>query len=249
MPATIALVTGGSCGIGAATCVQLAEHGYDVCFSYRQNREDAEQVVAAVEQCGRRALAVQADVAIPEDISHLFQHCEAHLGKLNALVNNAGIVGDKTHLANISLERFQHIMAVNVTGTFLCCQAAVRSMSTARGGNGGSIVNLSSVAARIGSPGEYVDYAASKSAVDVITLGLAKEVANEGIRVNAVRPGIISTEIHASGGQPDRVKRFAPLIPMQRGGEAGEVAASIVFLLSDKASYITGTLLDVAGGR
>ena len=249
IPAKIAIVTGGSRGIGAATCTLLAQQGYDVCFSYHKDTQQADTVVEAISGCGQRALAVQADVADPDAVEHLFRECDEQLGTLTALVNNAGIVGDKARLDEIGLARFERILAVNVTGTFLCCKAAVQRMSTLHGGSGGSIVNVSSIAPRIGSPGEYVDYAASKGAVDVLTLGLAKEVATESIRVNAVRPGIIDTEIHASGGQPDRVARYAPSIPMQRGGRAEEVAESIVFLLSDKSTYTTGSLLDVGGGR
>jgi len=245
----IALVTGGSRGIGAATCMRLAADGYDVCFSYHKDEVAARNVSEAIEKQGQKYLAVKADVASSDDVEKLFRHCDETFGSLTALVNNAGIVGAKARIDEIDLQRFERMMAVNVRGTFLCCKAAVLRMSTRHGGRGGNIVNVSSVASRLGSPGEYVDYAASKGAVDVLTMGLAKEVATERIRVNAVRPGIIDTDIHASGGQPDRVARFAPLIPMQRGGSADEVAAAIAWLVSERASYITGTTLDVSGGR
>ena len=245
----IAIVTGASRGIGAATSLLLAQRGYDICLSYQHDKSAAQQIVKQINQHNQRALAVQTDVADAEQVAHLFTQCTNQLGTPYALVNNAGIVGDKTRVEDISEQRLQRIFAVNVLGTIYCCQQASRIMSTQHGGAGGSIVNVSSVASRLGAPGEYVDYAATKGAVDSFTLGLAKELALDNVRVNAVRPGIIDTEIHATGGQPDRVARLSPLIPMQRGGAALEVATAIIWLLSEEASYTTGTLLDVSGGR
>jgi NAD(P)-dependent dehydrogenase (short-subunit alcohol dehydrogenase family) len=245
----VAIVTGGGRGIGAATSLLLAEAGYAVCVGYRNDAAAAQAVADQARQMGARALYVQADVACEADVSRLFATCTAELGAVTALVNSAGVVAAKARLEDMSLERFMRLFATNVTGTFLCCREAIKQMSTRNGGAGGGIVNLSSVAARLGSPSEYIDYAASKGAVDTLTLGLARELADEGIRVNAVRPGIIDTQIHASGGQPDRLQRFAPLIPMQRGGQPDEVASAVVWLLSDAASYTTGAFIDVAGGR
>jgi NAD(P)-dependent dehydrogenase (short-subunit alcohol dehydrogenase family) len=247
--AKVALVTGGSRGIGAATSQLLASRGWDVCLSYREDARAAARVVAACTQHGGRAIAVAADVSVEADVGELFRRCDNDLGTLEALVNNAGIVGRKSRVDELDLERLQRMMAINVIGSFLCVREAVRRMSTTHGGQGGAIVNVSSAASRIGSPGEYVDYAASKGAIDTMTLGLAKEVAAEGIRVNAVRPGVINTEIHASGGQPGRAQALGPQLPMTRPGEAHEVAAAIVWLCSDEASYATGALLDIAGGR
>jgi NAD(P)-dependent dehydrogenase (short-subunit alcohol dehydrogenase family) len=244
----VALVTGGSRGIGAATAPLLAAAGYDVCLSYRQDHAAAAGVVAACSELGREALAVRADVSVEADVLQLFAAAD-DLGPLGVLVNNAGITGPKARLDELSAERIERMVAVNVVGALLCAREAVRRLSTAHGGAGGAIVNVSSAAARLGSPGEYVDYAASKGAVDTLTLGLAKEVAGEGIRVNAVRPGLIKTDIHARGGQPDRVERLRGTVPMGRGGEAVEVALAIAWLCSDEASYVTGTLLDVSGGR
>jgi NAD(P)-dependent dehydrogenase (short-subunit alcohol dehydrogenase family) len=249
MGTKIAIVTGGSRGIGAATAEQLAEDGYDVCISYHTNEQAAIDVVTGVKALGRKAIHVQCDVGIEQDVLNLFDACYTGLGTPDALVNNAGIVAEKSRVDQMELSRFEKMFTTNVTGTFLACREAIKRMSTLRGGSGGVIVNVSSIAARIASPGEYVDYAASKAAVDTLTRGLAIEVADESIRVNAVRPGIIDTEIHASGGQPDRVKQFSPLIPMKRGGTPIEVAQTIRWLLSDEASYITGALIDVSGGR
>lgn len=243
------LLTGGSRGIGAATAVLAAMRGYDVCFSYRADEAEAMRVVERIRRAGRRGLAVQADVAEDADIRRLFEICDRELGVLTALVNNAGVVDRRARVDEMSLARLQRMFAVNVFGTMLCAREAVKRMSTRHGGAGGAIVNVSSAASRIGSPGEYVDYAAAKAAVDIFTIGLAKEVATEGIRVNAVRPGIVETGIHASGGQPDRLQRIAPLIPMQRPGQPDEIASAILSLLSEDASYTTGAILDVSGGR
>lgn len=245
----ILLVTGGSRGIGAATARLAAARGYRVCLSYRSNEAAARTVVADIERSGGEAIAVAADVAREADVVRLFEAVDARLGRLDALVNNAGILEQQTTVLNIDADRLQRVLATNVTGAFLCAREAVRRMSTKRGGAGGAIVNVSSMAARLGSPGEYVDYAASKGAVDSMTIGLAREVAAEGIRVNAVRPGVIYTDIHASGGEPGRVDRVRSAVPMQRGGTAEEVARAILWLLSGEASYSTGTFIDVSGGR
>lgn len=245
----IALVTGGSRGIGAATAKRLAAAGWDVAVSFITRSDDAATVIDACREYGVRAEAIKADIARDEDVVALFRTVDERLGVIGALVNNAGIVGAKARVDALDAERIASMFAVNVVGPFGCAREAVRRMSTASGGIGGVIVNVSSAAARIGSPGEYVDYAASKGALDTMTIGLAKEVATEGIRVNGVRPGIIRTEIHASGGQPDRIERIAPMVPMRRAGEADEVAAAIVWLCGDEASYVTGAILDVSGGR
>jgi NAD(P)-dependent dehydrogenase (short-subunit alcohol dehydrogenase family) len=247
--ARIALITGGSRGIGAVTAPLLASRGWDVCISYREDAEAAARIVHACVQYGGQAIAVPVDLASETDILEMFRRCDDELGVLDVLVNNAGIVGRKSRVDALDLPRLQQMMAVNVIGPFLCAREAVLRMSTRHGGGGGAIVNVSSAASRLGSADEYVDYAASKGAIDTMTLGLAKEVAGEGIRVNAVRPGIIDTEIHASGGQPDRAQRIGPQIPMGRAGEAHEVATAIAWLCSDEASYATGALLDIAGGR
>jgi NAD(P)-dependent dehydrogenase (short-subunit alcohol dehydrogenase family) len=243
------LVTGGSRGIGAATAVACAKAGYAVAVVYRERADEAARVVTRCVDLGGDAVAVQADVSIEDEVVHAFDEATARLGPLSALVNNAGIVAPQSRVEDLDLARVEQMMRVNVVGAFLCAREAVRRMSTRRGGSGGSIVNISSRAAVLGSAGEYVDYAASKAAVDTMTVGLAHEVAAEGIRVNAVRPGIIDTEIHASGGQPDRAHRLRDRVPLGRPGRAEEVAAAILWLLSDEASYVTGTLLDVGGGR
>jgi NAD(P)-dependent dehydrogenase (short-subunit alcohol dehydrogenase family) len=248
MPGVL-IVTGGSRGIGAATARLAAERGYDVCVNYRRDDRAAQEVVAAVERAGRRGSAVAADVASETDVVRLFDVVDRTLGRVTALVNNAGVLEAQARVEHIDGARLARVFAVNVTGAFLCAREAVGRMSTAHGGSGGSIVNVSSRAAALGSPGEYVDYAASKAALDVLTIGLAREVATEGIRVNSVRPGIIRTDIHASGGEPGRVDRLGPTVPMHRGGEAIEVARAILWLLSDEASYSTGAILDVSGGR
>jgi NAD(P)-dependent dehydrogenase (short-subunit alcohol dehydrogenase family) len=239
----VVVVTGGSRGIAA---VLLAERGWDVGVGFRVDEEAAGAVVARCQACGVRAMAIAVDVSCEADVVRLFEAVDDSFGPLTALVNSAGVVARPARVADMAYERLERMFAINVIGSFLCAREAVRRMS-ARGG--GSIVNLSSAASRLGSPGEYVDYAASKGAIDSMTLGLAREVAGEGIRVNAVRPGLIATDIHASGGQPDRVERLAPAIPMKRGGEAMEVARAIAWLCSEEASYVTGALLDVSGGR
>ena len=242
-------VTGGSRGIGAATATLAAERGYAVCVNYRKNRTAAEAVVAAIQAAGGRALAVCADVASEADVVRLFETVDAQMGPLTALVNNAGILEKQTRVDQIDAARIDRVFATNVRGAFLCAREAVRRMSTKHGGRGGAIVNLSSRAAQLGAPGEYVDYAASKAAIEALTIGLAREVAGEGIRVNGVRPGIIYSEIHADGGEPGRVDRLGPTLPMQRGGDAIEVARAILWLLSDESSYSTGAILDIGGGK
>jgi NAD(P)-dependent dehydrogenase (short-subunit alcohol dehydrogenase family) len=242
----VMLVTGGGRGIGAATALLAAERGYAVAVNYLRNGEAAEKVV---EQIGKNAIAVAGDVASEADVVRMFRTVDEKLGRVSALVNNAGIVDRSSRVESMSAERIQRMLAVNVTGSFLCAREAIKRMSTRHGGKGGAIVNLSSVAARLGSPGDYVDYAASKGAIDTFTIGLAKEVGPEGIRVNAVRPGVVRTEIHAVSGDPARVERIGAAAPLQRPGEAEEIARTIVWLASDEASYITGALLDVSGGR
>jgi len=245
----ILLITGGARGIGAATALLAAQQGYAVAVNYTANSLAADEVVRQIRARGGSAITVQADVAVETQVMAMFEKIDAKLGRLTALVNNAGVVDVAARVDEMSVERLRRMFDINVMGSFLCAREAVKRMSTRHGGAGGAIVNVSSAAARLGGAGQYVDYAASKGAIDTFTVGLAKEVAAEGIRVNAVRPGIIETDIHASGGQPERARQMAPLVPMQRAGSALEVAQAIVWLLSDASSYSTGAMLDVAGGR
>ncbi|HWB25008.1 MAG TPA: SDR family oxidoreductase [Chitinophagaceae bacterium] len=246
---SVIIITGGSRGIGRATAIKAAAKGYAVVINYLSNTAAAGEVVDAIKAAGGKAVAVKADISQEADVINLFAEA-GKLGVITALVNNAGIIASKqSTVAGMDAARLQKVFATNVTGSFICAREAVKRMSTKNGGKGGAIVNVSSKAAAHGSPFEYVDYAASKGAIDTFTIGLSKEVADEGIRVNAVRPGIIETEIHASGGEPNRVARIAPTLPMKRGGTADEVANTILWLLSGEASYITGALVDVAGGR
>jgi len=243
------IVTGGGRGIGAATARLAAARGWAVCVNYRRDQDAAEGVVRGIEAEGGRAVAVRADVSVEDDVVRLFEAAVGTLGPLAGLVNNAGMVASQARVEAMEAARVRQMLAVNVVGPFLCAREAVRRMSTRHGGAGGVIVNVSSAASRLGSPNEYVDYAASKGALDTMTLGLAREVADEGIRVNAVRPGLILTDIRAAGGEPGRPERLAPTIPMRRPGLPGEVAAAIVWLLSGEASFTTGALVDVSGGR
>jgi len=245
----VLLITGSSRGIGAATAVLAAQQGYAVAVNYAANAQAADAVVARIRSAGGEAIAVQADVAREEQVLAMFETIDNTLGRLNALVNNAGVVDRPARIEQMSVARWKRMFDINVIGTLTCSREAIRRMSTRHGGTGGAIVNVSSAASRLGSAFQYVDYAAAKGAVDAFTLGLAQEVAADGIRVNAVRPGLIDTEIHASGGLPDRVEQLAQQVPMQRGGSAQEVARAILWLLSDEASYTTMSLLEVSGGR
>ena len=245
----VLLVTGGSRGIGAATALLAAQNGWSVAVNYTANSLAADEVVRQIRAAGGQAMSVQADVADEGQVLRMFEHIDAKFGRLTGLVNNAGVVDVTARVQDMSVARWKRMFDINVIGSLICAREAVRRMSTQHGGEGGSIVNVSSAAARLGAPGQYVDYAAAKGAIDAFTIGLAKEVAAEGIRVNAVRPGLIETEIHASGGLPNRVKELQHLVPAQRGGTAEEVAQGIVWLLSDSASYTTMSFLDISGGR
>lgn len=248
--AGLMIVTGGSRGIGAATALLAARSGYDVCINYVRDAAAAESVAAKVRAAGRRAIAVQADVAIESDIERLFRATDAELGRVTALVNNAARVGDgRRRVESMRAPAVNALLAANVTGAIVCAREAILRMSSRHGGSGGVIVNVSSASARIGAPNLWIDYAASKGAIDTFTIGLAQEVAAEGIRVNAVRPGLIDTEIHSATGMPDRVQKAEKMIPMKRAGTAQEVAEAIVWLASPAASYISGAIVDVAGGR
>ena len=245
----VMVITGGSRGIGAATAYLATERGYAVCINYLHNQEAAKSVVDSIHQAGGKAIALAADISVEADVIDLFNTVDEKLGKVTALVNNAGILEQQMRVENMDFARLQRVFAINIIGSFLCTREAIKRMSTKHGGRGGAIVNVSSVASRLGSAGEYVDYAASKGAIDTMTIGLAKEVAEEGIRVNAVRPGFIYTDIHASGGEPNRVERVKEFVPLKRGGQAMEVAQAILWLLSDEASYTTGSFIDIAGGK
>ena len=245
----IMIITGGSRGIGAATALLAAERGYDVAINFASNQAAADAIVKAVEAKGRRAIAVKGDVASEADMLQLFDACDKQLGKLTCLVNNAGVVDMKSRFDEMSVARWKRMFDINVIGSFICAREAVKRMSKKHGGAGGTIVNVSSAAARIGAAGTYVDYAAAKGAIDVFTLGLAREVAGEGIRVNALRPGIIDTGIHATGGEPDKFKQSAGVVPMGRGGKPEEMAEAILWLASEQSSYSTGVVLDASGGR
>jgi NAD(P)-dependent dehydrogenase (short-subunit alcohol dehydrogenase family) len=247
--APVLLVTGGSRGIGAAICLLASAKGWRVAVNYAANKAAADAVVSTIEADGGAAFAIKGDVGNAGDIVAMFRAVDDRFGRLDGLVNNAGIVDAPARVDEMSVERIERMMRINVTGSVLCAAEAVRRMSSRHGGTGGAIVNISSMAAIIGSPSQYVDYAASKAAIDTFTIGLAREVATEGVRVNAVRPGVIDTEIHASGGLPDRARDMAPNIPMQRAGTAEEIADAVLYLLSQEASYITGSILNVSGGR
>jgi NAD(P)-dependent dehydrogenase (short-subunit alcohol dehydrogenase family) len=245
----VMMITGGGRGIGAATARIAAQRGYAVCVNYLRDSAAAEALVRDIRDGGGSAVAVAGDVSMEKDVLHLFEACDRSLGRVDALVNNAGIVATKARLDEVGAERLQRLMAVNIVGAFLCAREAIKRMSRKHGGRGGAIVNVSSGAARLGSPSEWVDYAASKGAIDTMTLGLSKELADDGIRVNCVRPGFVNTDIHAGAGEPNRIERLRDTIPMKRGGEPEEVARAILWLLSEEASYSTGAILDVTGGR
>jgi NAD(P)-dependent dehydrogenase (short-subunit alcohol dehydrogenase family) len=248
MAKPLMLITGGSQGIGAATAVLAAQRGYNICFTYLNQKVAAQEIAKKIAALDARALCVQADVSKEADILNVFAQIDREFGRLDALVNNAGILRQKL-FRDTEVKELEQLFAINVIGSFICAREAIKRMSLANGGEGGAIVNVSSIAARMGAPFEYIDYAASKGAIDSFTIGLAKEVASEGIRVNAVRPGIIQTDIHAKGGEPGRVERMSPMVPLKRAGTPEEVANSILWLLSDEASYLTGHLLDIGGGR
>jgi NAD(P)-dependent dehydrogenase (short-subunit alcohol dehydrogenase family) len=246
--AGVAIVTGASRGIGRACATGLAEDGFDVVVNYAGNKQAADEVVAAINALGRQAVAVQGDVSIEADVANIFAAAD-RMGTLRALVNNAGVVDRPQPVVDMSTERLNRMFGINVMGSFFCAREAIKRMSTRLGGEGGAIVNMSSIAPRLGAPGQYVDYAAAKGAIDAFTLGLGRELANEGIRVNGVQPGLIETDIHASGGIPDRVEQLKSTIPIKRGGTADEIAEAVRWLVSDKASYAVGSLITVSGGR
>jgi NAD(P)-dependent dehydrogenase (short-subunit alcohol dehydrogenase family) len=243
------LISGASRGIGAATARLAAQRGYHLLLNYRSRADEATALADEITAQGGVAHTVQADIAEEADVLRLFAELDKHYGRLDALINNAGILETQMRLEQMDVARWQRVLATNVIGSFLCCREAIRRMSSRHGGDGGAIVNVSSMAARLGSPNEYIDYAAAKGAVDSLTIGLAREVAGEGIRVNAVRPGLIATDIHAAGGEPGRIERLKGSVPLQRGGEAHEVAEAILWLASEQSSYCTGTFIDVSGGR
>jgi len=243
------LITGASRGIGAATALLAAHQGYALCLNYHQREDAVKQVLEKVHAAGASVITVKADVADESQVLQMFEVIDREFGQLDVLVNNAGMLEQQMRLEQMDAARWTRVLGANVIGSFLCAREAIKRMSTQHGGQGGSIINLSSIAARLGAPGEYIDYAAAKGAIDSMTVGLAREVAGEGIRVNAVRPGVIHTEIHASGGEPDRIERVKSSVPMGRGGQAEEVAEAILWLASEHASYTTGALLDVSGGR
>lgn len=245
----VIIITGAGRGIGAATALAAARAGYRICINYLADDDAAHRVLEQVRELGAEAITVRADVSVEDEVIQLFQRVDNELGRITALVNNAGTIGHKSRVDEMSEFRLLKLMKTNVVGPMLCAKHALQRMSTRHGGQGGAIVNVSSVAARLGSPNEYVDYAASKGALDTFTIGLAKEVAGEGVRVNGVRPGYIHTDFHALSGDADRVSKLEPTIPMGRGGQAAEVAEAIVWLLSDKASYTTGSFIDLGGGR
>ncbi|WP_313475274.1 SDR family oxidoreductase [Stutzerimonas kunmingensis] len=245
----VMLITGASRGIGAATARLAAHQGYALCLNYHQREDAVKQVLEQVHAAGASAITVKADVANESQVLQMFEVIDREFGPLDVLVNNAGMLEQQMRLEQMDAARWTRVLGANVIGSFLCAREAIKRMSTQHGGQGGSIINLSSIAARLGAPGEYIDYAAAKGAIDSMTVGLAREVAGEGIRVNAVRPGVIDTEIHASGGEPDRIERVKASVPMGRGGKAEEVAKAILWLASEHASYTTGALLDVSGGR
>ncbi|WP_226687860.1 SDR family oxidoreductase [Stutzerimonas stutzeri] len=245
----VMLITGASRGIGAATARLAAHQGYALCLNYHQREDAVKQVLEQVQAAGVSAITLKADVADESQVLQMFEVIDREFGRLDVLVNNAGMLEQQMRLEQMDAARWTRVLGANVIGSFLCAREAIKRMSTQHGGQGGSIINLSSIAARLGAPGEYIDYAAAKGAIDSMTVGLAREVAGEGIRVNAVRPGVIHTEIHASGGEPDRIERVKPSVPMGRGGQAEEVAEAILWLASERASYTTGALLDVSGGR
>lgn len=245
----VMLITGASRGIGAATARLAARQGYALCLNFHQREDAANQVLKQVRAAGVSAITVKADVADESQVLQMFEVIDREFGRLDVLVNNVGMLEQQMRLEQMDAARWMRVLGANVIGSFLCAREAIKRMSTKHGGQGGSIINLSSIAARLGAPGEYIDYAAAKGAIDSMTVGLAREVAGEGIRVNAVRPGVIHTEIHASGGEPDRIERVKASVPMGRGGQAEEIAEAILWLASEQASYTTGALLDVSGGR